>query len=74
MRYSCTMMSPSDTSLEEEEGADVDGADRDGVEREGGAAESVCRDLNCTSLRLIVAASMAHMTEKWSKKGKGMEK
>ena len=74
MRYSCTMMSPSDTSLEEEEGADVDGADRDGVEREGGAAESVCRDLNCTTLRLIVVASMTHMTEKWLKKGKGMEK
>ena len=44
------MMSPSDTSLEEEEGADVDGVDRDGVEWEGGAAESVCRDLNCVSL------------------------
>ena len=68
------MMSPSDTSLEEEEGADVDGVDRDGVEWEGGAAESVCRDLNCTSLHLIVAASMAHMTEKWSEEGKGMEK
>ena len=60
MCCSCAMMSPSDTSLEEEEGADVDGADRDGAEREGGAAESVCRDLNCASLRLTVAASMAH--------------
>ena len=38
----------------------MDGADRDGAEREGGAAESVCRDLNCASLRLTVAASMAH--------------
>ena len=74
MCYNCTMMSPSDTSLEEEEGADVDGVDRDGVEWEGGAAESVYRDLNCTSLRLIIAASMAHMTKKWSKEGKGMEK
>ena len=38
----------------------MDGADQDGAEREGGAAESVCRDLNCASLRLMVAASMAH--------------
>ena len=50
-------MSPRDTSLVEEEGADVDG-DRDE------AAESVCRDLNCALIRLTVAASMAHMTEK----------
>ena len=55
-------MSPSDTSLEEEEGADMDGA-----EWEGGTAESVCRDLNCALICLTVAASMAHMTEKWSK-------
>ena len=41
MRCSCAMMSPSDTSLEEEEGADVDGANRDGAEWEGGAAESI---------------------------------
>ena len=41
-------MSPSDTSLVEEEGADVDGADWDGVEQEGGAAESNYRDLNPT--------------------------
>ena len=45
MRYSCTMTSPKDTSLEEE-GADADGVDQDGVEREEGAAESVCRDQN----------------------------
>ena len=32
------MMSPSDTSLVEEEGADVDGADRDGAKQEGGVA------------------------------------
>ena len=38
----------------------------DGVEWEGGAAESDCRDLNCASLRLMVAASIAHMIEKWS--------
>ena len=68
------MMSPSDTSLEEEEGADVDGADRDGAEREGRATKSIYRDLKCTSLRLMVATSMAHMTEKWVEEGKGIKK
>ena len=48
----------------EEEGADVDRADRDGAERKGGVAESDYRDLNCASLRLTVATSMAHMIEK----------
>ena len=43
------MTSPNDTSLEEE------GADADGTEREEGAAESVCRDQNWASLRLMVA-------------------
>ena len=74
MCCSCAMMSPSDTSLKEEEGVDVDGANRDGVEREGGAAESVSRDLNYASLRLTIAASMVHMTEKWVEEGKGTEK
>ena len=45
MRCSCAMMSPSDTSLVEEVGADVDRADRDGVGWVEGA-ESICRDLN----------------------------
>ena len=58
------MMSPSDTSLEEEEGADVDGADRDGAERDGGVAEFVYRDLNYTSLCLMIEKSMAYMIEK----------
>ena len=40
------MTSPRDTSLEEEEGADVDRVDLDGVEREGGAVESDYCDLN----------------------------
>ena len=65
MRCSWAMMSPSDTLLVKDEGAD-----RDGIEREGGAAESDCHDLNCASLRLTVAASIAHMTEKGSKEGK----
>ena len=60
-------MSPRDTSLVEEEGADVDG-DRDG------AAESNYCDLNYALLRLTVAGSMAHMTKKWSEEGKGTEK
>ena len=58
------MMSPSDTSLKVKEGADVDGVDQDRVEWEGEAAKSICRDLNCASLLLIVAASMTHMTKK----------
>ena len=68
------MMFPSDTSLVEEEGADVDVAERDGAERKGGAAESNCRDLYCTSLRLMVAASIAYMKENWSEEGKGTKK
>ena len=65
------MMSPSDISFIEEEGADVDGVDRDGAEREGGATDPDCLDLNCASLRFMVAASMAHMIEKWSEERKG---
>ena len=71
-------MSPSDTSLVEEEGADVDGvnqggAERDGVKQEGGVADSCC-NLNCASLRFTIAASMTQMCEKWSAIGKGTEK
>ena len=62
------MMSPKDTSLEEEEGADVGRSKRDG------GVESCCRDLNCTSLHFTVAASMAHMKVKGSDTGKGTEK
>ena len=67
------MMSAKDTSLKEEEGADVCRAKRDGVGREGGV-ESCCHDLNCTSLHFTVAASMVHMKVKWSDKGKGTKK
>ena len=67
------MMSPSDTLPIKDEGANVDGADQDGAGREGGVANS-CRDLNCASLRFIVAASMAQICEKWSDTGKGTEK
>ena len=70
MRCSCAMMSPSDTSLVEEEGENMDGVERDGAEREGGAVESICGDLNYASLLLMVAASMAHMIEKWAEEGK----
>ena len=45
MHCSCAMMSPKDTSLEEE-GADADGVDRDGAEQEKGAAESICHNRN----------------------------
>ena len=68
------MMSPSDSSLVEEEGADVDGADQDGVEREGEAADPDCLNLNYALLRLTIAVSMAHMKVKWSNAGKGTKK
>ena len=67
-------MSPSDTSLVEDEGVDVDGIDRDGAEREGGATESICCNLNRASLHLTVVTSMAHMIEKWVEEGKETEK
>ena len=54
MRCSCAMTSPKDTSPEEE-GADADGVDRDGAEQEEGAAESIYRDRNWASLRLMIA-------------------
>ena len=72
MRYSYAMMSPRVTSPEEEERADVDGVERDRAEREGGAVGSDCLDRNYALLHLTV--SMAHMTGKWSKEGKGTEK
>ena len=53
MCCNCAKTSPKDTSPEEE-GVDADGVDRDGVEREEGAAESVYRDRNWASLRLMV--------------------
>ena len=68
------MMSLSDTSLVEEERADVDGVDRDGAEREGGAADPDYLNLNHASLRLMVVTYMAHMKVKCSDVGKGIEK
>ena len=67
------MMSSKDTSLEEEEGADVGRAEQDGVGREGGV-ESCCHDLNYASLRFTVAVSMAHMKVKGLDAREGMEK
>ena len=54
MRCSYAMTSLKDTSLEEE-GVDADGVNWDGAEQEEGAVESICRDRNCASLRLMVA-------------------
>ena len=68
------MMSLSDTSLVEEERADVDGVDRDGAEQEGGAADPDCLNLNYASLGLMVVTYMAHMKVKCSDIGKGTEK
>ena len=67
------MMSPKDTSLEEEKGADVGRVERDGVGWEGGV-KSCYRDLNCALLCFTVAASMAHMKVKGSDAGEGTEK
>ena len=53
----------------EEEGAEVDG-----VEGVGGATLPDCLKRSCTSLHLMVAASMAHRTWKWLEMGKGIEK
>ena len=55
MCCSYAMISPRDTSLKEEGGADVDGAEQDEAEREEGATESDCRDRSWASLRLTVA-------------------
>ena len=57
------------TSPVEEEGAEVDGAE--GV---GGVADPDRLERSYNSLHLTVAASMAHITWKWSKMGKGIEK
>ena len=46
----------------------------DGAKGVGGVADSDCLLCSCVSLRLTIAASMAHMTWKWSDTGKGTEK
>ena len=69
MHTSCAMMSSRVTPLVEEEEVDVDRA----VEA-GGIVVSNRLERSCASLHLTVAASMAHMTWKWSKTGKGTEK
>ena len=63
------MTSPRVTSPEKKEGAD-----RDGAEREVEAAESDCLARSYASLRFTVTASMTHLTENCSEKGKRIEK
>ena len=53
---------------------EVEGVEVDGAEGVGGAADLDRLQQNCTSLRLTVVASVAHITWKWSEKGKGREK
>ena len=67
------MMSPKDTSLEEEVAVDVGRVEQDGIGWEGGV-ESYCRNLNCASLRFTVAASMAYMKVKRLYTGEGTKK
>ena len=66
MCTSCAIMASSVTPLVEDEGAEVDGA----VDV-GGAAICVwgCHDLNCAMLHQTVAASIAHIYEKWGDLG-----
>ena len=54
--------------------AEEEGAEVDGVERVGGVADLDRLERSCASFRLMVAASMAHITWKWSKIGKEIEK
>ena len=51
-----------------------EGAEVDGTEEVGGAADPNHLEHSCSLLRLTVAASMAHITWKWSKTRKGTEK
>ena len=51
-----------------------EGAEVDGTEEVGGAADPNHLERSCSLLRLTVAASMAHITWKWSKTRKGTEK
>ena len=63
------MITAKVTPLTEVEGAEVDGAE--GVR---GAAILECLERNCASLHLTVLASIASMTWKGSKEGKGTSK
>ena len=63
------MIASKVTPPSEEEGAKVDGSE--GV---GGAIDQDHLERDYASLRLMVAASMAHITWKWSDTGKGTEK
>ena len=69
MHTSCAIMSSRVTPLLEEEGADMDEA----VEV-GGISILDYLERSWALLRLTVAVSMAHITWKWSKAGKGTEK
>ena len=52
----------------------MDRADQDGAKREGGVVDLDCLNLNCSSLSLMITASMAHIKKKWSDAKKGTEK
>ena len=63
------MIASKVTTLVEVEGAEVDGAK--GV---GGAVNPDPLERSCALLRLMVVASMTHITWKWLDIGKGTEK
>ena len=51
-----------------------EGVDVDGTKEVGEVAGLDHLEHSCASLHLMVVASMAHITWKWSKMGKGTEK
>ena len=53
---------------------EVEGAKVDGAEGVGEVADLDHLERSCASLYLMVVASMAHTTWKWSEMGKGIEK
>ena len=54
--------------------AEVEGVEVDGAEGVGGAVVLECLERNCASRHLTVPASIASMTWKGSKEGKGTSK
>ena len=69
LKNGCAMIASKVTPLVKEKGAEVDKAEGVGV-----VAIPDHLEHSCASLHLMVMASMAHITWKWLKTGKGTEK